>query len=182
MLWAHHREVISALADHARDLLKAKLGTSLPPVAVIDGSTNLDRRTEYVDALQAKHLGVLVCQITAAGVGLTLTACANPVFVESDWTAQLMSQAEDRHHRPGQDRGVTLTALCATGTLDEHVVKVRNKKEDVASLVVGDRVGRATRDDDHDTSGALAPWELLAEVVQRVQQARHKPRRGRRAA
>ncbi|HEY5878920.1 MAG TPA: DEAD/DEAH box helicase [Nakamurella sp.] len=182
VLWAHHREVISALADHARDLLEAKLGTSLPPVAVIDGSTSLDRRTEYVDALQAKHLGVLVCQITAAGVGLTLTACANPVFVESDWTAQLMSQAEDRHHRPGQDRGVTLTALCATGTLDEHVLKVRNTKEDVASLVVGDRAGRATRDNDHDTSSAFAPWELLAEVVQRVQQARHRPRRSRRAA
>ena len=182
VLWAHHREVISALADHARDLLRSRLGTGLPPVAVIDGSTGLDRRTEYVDALQARHLGVLVCQITAAGVGLTLTACASPLFVESDWTAQMMSQAEDRHHRPGQDRGVTLTALCATGTLDEHVVKVRNRKEDVASLVVGDRAGRATRDAGHDTSGALPPWELLAEVVHRVQRARHRSRRSRRAA
>ena len=182
VLWAHHREVISALAEHSGDLLRSRLGTGMPPVAVIDGSTGLDRRTEYVDALQARHLGVLVCQITAAGVGLTLTACASPLFVESDWTAQMMSQAEDRHHRPGQDRGVTLTALCATGTLDEHVVKVRNRKEDVASLVVGDRAGRATRDAGHDTSGAHPPWELLAEVVHRVQRARHRSRRGRRAA
>ncbi|GAA3635340.1 DEAD/DEAH box helicase [Microlunatus ginsengisoli] len=181
VLWAHHRDVITALAGHAGKLLRVWVGTTDPPVGVIDGSTGLDERTRLVDQLQAHRLGVLVCQITAAGVGLTLTACAEPLFVESDWTAQLMSQAEDRHHRPGQTRGVTLTALCATGTLDEHVIKVRNAKDDLTAKVVGDRRGRATRDDTFDGSDAPAPWQLLAGIVADVA-ARRRPGRARHCA
>lgn len=176
VLWAHHRTVISALADQASQLLTTKLGTRLPPVGVIDGATSIDRRAELVADLQAHRLGVLICQIAAAGVGLTLTACASPLFVESDWTAQMISQAEDRHHRPGQTRGVTLTAMCAIGTLDEHMIKVRYRKEDDTALVVGDREGRATRDPDHDTTTASPPWQILAEMVDEAIDRRSRKR------
>ncbi len=153
----------------------------MPPVGVIDGSTGLNRRTLLVDELQSSPPGCLVCQITAAGVGLTLTACANPLFVESDWTAQLMSQAEDRHHRPGQDRGVTLTALCATGSLDEHVVKVRNRRRTGPSPGGRRPLGAGDAGRRHDNKRGRAV-ERLAEVAHRVRRARHRSRRGRRAA
>ena len=56
--------------------------------------------------------------ITAAGVGLTMTAASLVVFAECSWDIGKLRQAEDRAHRIGQQGSVLVQYCLADGTLD----------------------------------------------------------------
>lgn len=113
--WAIHRDVIAGLAD---GLAAAVKGVR---VEVIDGSTPRGERDRIVAAFQAGQVDVLVAQMVAAGVGLTLTASSDVLFIETDWTPAVVVQAEDRAHRIGTRRSVQVSTLVAEGTLDGHI-------------------------------------------------------------
>ena len=130
LVWAHHKEVIAALHQTAVD---AGVETG-----VIAGGISTSERDRLVDGFQAGRIPVLVCSITAAGVGITLTRGANAIFVESDWTPALMLQAMDRQHRIGQTKDVHAEILLALGTLDEHIQGTLAKKGDTLEVILGD--------------------------------------------
>jgi SWI/SNF-related matrix-associated actin-dependent regulator 1 of chromatin subfamily A len=92
--------------------------------------------TRLVDDFQAGKIPVLVCSISAAGVGITLTKASDMLFVETDWTPALITQAEDRCHRIGQEKHVICTTLIASGTLDEHIQSVLRKKAQILDAVM----------------------------------------------
>lgn len=120
--WCIHTEVIHQLAD--------KLTHMLPHATVRTyyGATSKAERDETVRAFQAGKVDVLIAQITAAGVGLTLTRAQDALFVETEWTPALVTQAEDRIHRITQTSPVTITTLIAQGTLDPVIHKVLTSK------------------------------------------------------
>lgn len=130
LVWAHHKDVIAALHETA---VKAGVKTG-----VIAGGITTKERDALVDGFQAGEIPVLVCSITAAGVGITLTRGSNAIFVESDWTPALMLQAMDRQHRIGQTRDVHAEILLALGTLDEHIQGTLAKKGETLEVILGD--------------------------------------------
>ncbi|SDH32732.1 Helicase conserved C-terminal domain-containing protein [Microbacterium sp. 77mftsu3.1] len=130
LVWAHHKEVIAALHETA---IKANVATG-----VIAGGISANERDRLVDGFQAGTIPVLICSITAAGVGITLTRGSNAIFVESDWTPALMLQAMDRQHRIGQTKDVHAEILLALGTLDEHIQGTLAKKGETLEVILGD--------------------------------------------
>ncbi|MGO1851812.1 MAG: DEAD/DEAH box helicase [Microbacteriaceae bacterium] len=113
LVWTHHQEVTAAMAE--------AVPASVGRVGVIRGGTSAKERDELVDLFQDGRIAVLVCSITAAGVGITLTRAQDALFVESDWTPALIEQAEDRANRIGSTENLQVTTLVAEGTLDEHI-------------------------------------------------------------
>lgn len=123
VVFAHHLDVIGAIADGLR-----KYG-----VVTLTGDTPAAARQEAVDAFQSDpKVRVFVGSITAAGLGLTLTAAHVVVFAELDWVPANVTQAEDRCHRIGQQDSVLVQHLVLAGSIDAHVARVIVDKQDVA--------------------------------------------------
>lgn len=156
LVWAHHKDVIAALHETAK---KAKVATG-----VIAGGISDTERMRLVDAFQAGKIPVLICSITAAGVGITLTRSSNAIFVESDWTPALMLQAMDRLHRIGQTRDVHAEILLALGTLDEHIQGTLAKKGETLQAILGDDSNSVAVGQDMDRD-LMNLKEVMAELV-----------------
>lgn len=86
---------------------------------LITGDTTPDQRAAYVRSFQEGQLRVMLC--TSAGAeGITLTAARILVFLQRFWSSIKNTQAADRVHRIGQERGVEIITFATMGTVDEH--------------------------------------------------------------
>lgn len=95
----------------------------------ITGETPINKRQEIVDTFQAnENEKVIVLNLKAAGVGLTLTSASNVVFAELGWTWAEHEQAEDRSHRIGQKNSVNVYYLLGENTIDLQIYDLIQKK------------------------------------------------------
>jgi SWI/SNF-related matrix-associated actin-dependent regulator of chromatin subfamily A-like protein 1 len=135
VVFAVHRKMIEALD---RRLEGGKH-------VVIDGQVGGRLRKAAVDQFQRDpSTRVLIGNVKAAGVGLTLTAASNVAFAELYWTPGAMTQAEDRCHRIGTTSTVWAHYLVAHGTIEERLCKAIQEKQATIRTVLD---GGAEEDD-----------------------------------
>lgn len=121
-----HRAVVKAFKER----FAGRLAT------VVGGQTSRTRQAQ-VDAFETDPgIGLLVGDLRAAGHGFTLAAASQVIFVDYAWTPAEHLQAEDRAHRIGQARSVTVTYLSAVGTIDEDVEQLLAEKLEVAGRLI----------------------------------------------
>lgn len=119
VVFAHHKTVVKQLADKYGGLR-------------ISGDTELSARQAAVDTFQNDpSKRVIVLNIKAGGVGLTLTAASDVLFVEQAWTPGEHDQAEDRCHRYGQKNNVQIYYMLAADTIDEHIYDLIQQKRKI---------------------------------------------------
>jgi SNF2 family DNA or RNA helicase len=127
VVFAVHKFVIDALMIH--------FGTQI--AVKIDGSTPMADRQRAVDIFQHNpECRLFVGNIVAAGVGITLVAASNLVFLELGWSPSVMDQAADRIHRIGQKFSVNIYYLLASGTIEEQIAQLLDKKRKVVDAVM----------------------------------------------
>lgn len=90
------------------------------------------------------YLDVIMCSITSAGFGLTLTRAREMFFLERAWRPGDLVQAEDRIYRIGTKNDVTITYYDGAGTLD---MMLRSMLVDKQSTVAGVIDGRDFNDE-----------------------------------
>ena len=125
------------------------------PYFVISGKTDALQRDEYMKAFQTSEgfrIGLL--SITAAGVGLTLTAAKVVVFTELLFGPNDHFQAEDRAHRLGQKSAVNIFYLIQPKTTDDINFGMIRKKDRESGIMLD---GHAT----HLQSRRVAASSLL---------------------
>lgn len=127
VVFAHHKEVVGQLCDK----LKA-FG-----VRRITGATPAKQRDENIQAFQTDpSVRVIVCNIKAGGVGATLTAAAEVVFVELSGIPGYNAQAADRIRRIGQTRQCRVRFIALAGTSDEQLVPVIRQRAKMITEVL----------------------------------------------
>ena len=108
-----------------------------PNSLVIDGSTPGNRRQEIVREYQSNpKRQLLIGNIKAAGVGLTLTAASDCLFLELPWTPADLRQAIDRLHRIGQENPVTAWFMLVQDSVETKIMDVLDGKAKVLSKVL----------------------------------------------
>ncbi|HWB65743.1 MAG TPA: DEAD/DEAH box helicase [Mycobacteriales bacterium] len=102
--------------------------------ASIRGNQTTKVRQQNIDAfVNDDDVQVIVCSLTAAGVGINLQVASNVVLGELSWTAAEQTQAIDRVHRIGQDRPVTAWRIIAAQTVDARVADLIGTKQSLAA-------------------------------------------------
>jgi SNF2 family DNA or RNA helicase len=76
---------------------------------------------------------IVVCSLTAAGVGLNLQVASNLVLAELSWTDAEQTQAIDRIHRIGQSEPVTAWRVIAAQTIDATIAGLIDSKSGLAA-------------------------------------------------
>jgi SNF2 family DNA or RNA helicase len=102
--------------------------------ASIRGDQTARVRQKSIDAFtNDPDVHVVVCSLTAAGVGLNLQVASNVVLAELSWTAAEQTQAIDRVHRIGQDQPVTAWRVIAAQTIDARIAELIDDKAGLAA-------------------------------------------------
>jgi SWI/SNF-related matrix-associated actin-dependent regulator of chromatin subfamily A containing DEAD/H box 1 len=107
----------------------------------LDGSTKVDERQDMIDQFHKEEDITVFLLSTKAGTppashartdlggfGINL-ACANVVIIfDGSFNPHDDKQAEDRAHRVGQTREVTVIRLVTKDTIEEHILHLANTK------------------------------------------------------
>ena len=108
------------------------------PVLWLHGGLSKTRRDELVDRFQNDTEPMLfLLSLKAAGTGLNLTAANHVIHVDRWWNPAVEDQATDRAFRIGQSRNVQVRKFICTGTLEEKIDAMIERKKALASSVVG---------------------------------------------
>ncbi len=100
----------------------------------IRGDQTPKSRQRNIDAfVNDPDVSVVVCSLTAAGVGLNLQAASNVVLAELSWTDAEQTQAIDRIHRIGQEEPVTAWRIIAAQTIDTKIAELIDRKAGLAA-------------------------------------------------
>jgi len=125
VVFGWHRNDVDWVAEMFADGLKIQGG-----MGDADKQAAVDRFQTSDDAR------VISCSIKAAGIGITLTAASDVLFIEQGWNPADMDQAADRCHRIGQKDSVTVYTMLCEGTIDERIAKLIDEKRKVVNAVM----------------------------------------------
>ncbi|KAJ4710236.1 Protein CHROMATIN REMODELING [Melia azedarach] len=126
---AGHRVLIFSQWTSMLDILEWTLDVIGVTYRRLDGSTQVTERQDIVDAFN-NDTSIFACLLStrAGGQGLNLTGADTVVIHDMDFNPQIDRQAEDRCHRIGQTKPVTIYRLVTKGTVDENVYEIAKRK------------------------------------------------------
>lgn len=120
----------------------------------LDGQTR--NRSELVARFQSENgPPVFLISLKAGGYGLNLTAADVVIHLDPWWNPAVEDQANDRAHRIGQVRPVTVYRLLTRGTVEEAVLRLQERKRSLVEAI------------DESGGGDPAGWSMadLCELV-----------------
>lgn len=95
----------------------------------IHGEVKNDERQKIVDEINNGDLRCVVCQQQTAGFGLNITGANVAIYFSNDWSLQNRQQSEDRIHRIGQTKSVTIVDIVHKHTLEENIIAALKTKK-----------------------------------------------------
>jgi SWI/SNF-related matrix-associated actin-dependent regulator 1 of chromatin subfamily A len=134
LLPAGHRILLFSQWTQILDVLQDALQAKSYLWCRLDGSSKVEDRQSIIDEFNTNtSIGVFLISTRAGGVGINLTSADTVIIHDVDFNPQIDKQAQDRCHRVGQTKPVTVYRLVAVGTVDESVFECASRKEALAN-------------------------------------------------
>ncbi|XP_076802366.1 transcription termination factor 2-like isoform X3 [Clavelina lepadiformis] len=106
--------------------------------AVIEGSVSARKRMDLVDEFNRNPSKpkVMLVSLQAGGVGLNLVGGNHLFLLDLHWNPALEKQAFDRIYRVGQKKNVFVHKFVVSGTVEEQILQLQEKKINIAKAVM----------------------------------------------
>ncbi|XP_053317562.1 SWI/SNF-related matrix-associated actin-dependent regulator of chromatin subfamily A containing DEAD/H box 1 [Spea bombifrons] len=109
----------------------------------LDGKTQISERINLIDEYNTDmDIFVFLLSTKAGGLGINLTSANVVILHDIDCNPYNDKQAEDRCHRVGQTKEVTVIRLIGKGTIEESMLKISQQKlrleQDMTTADTGD--------------------------------------------
>ncbi len=131
-------------------LLEAHLAKAGIPHQFLHGGTPVREREAMVSRFQAGEAPVFLLSLKAGGTGLNLTRADHVIHFDRWWNPAVEEQATDRAYRIGQTKPVQVHRLITTGTVEERVAELLQRKRALADAVLGGGEAALTELDDDE--------------------------------
>ena len=103
----------------------------------LDGSTAVRERQVLIDEFNANtEIPVFLLSTKAGGLGINLTAADTVIMHDLDFNPENDKQAQDRCHRIGQQKQVTVYKLVCTDSVDEDIFNMGERKSKLSSAIL----------------------------------------------
>jgi superfamily II DNA or RNA helicase len=116
------------------DLIKPELRKADIPFVELTGATR--DRNDPVERFQRGEVPVFLISLKAGGRGLNLTAADTVIHYDPWWNPAAENQATDRAHRIGQDKPVFVYKLIAADTVEERILELQRRKDNLAAATI----------------------------------------------
>ncbi|WVZ86747.1 hypothetical protein U9M48_033483 [Paspalum notatum var. saurae] len=157
-----HRVLIFSQWTTMLDILEWALEVIGVAYRRLDGGTPVTERQTIVDTFNNDR-SIFACLLStrAGGQGLNLIGADTVIIHDMDFNPQMDRQAEDRCHRIGQQKPVTIYRLVTKDSVDENIYEIARRKLvlDAAILQSGAELDNST-DVPEQTMG-----EILASIL-----------------
>ena len=120
---------VAAAAKHLQEFNPLTLTGDMPQ----------DRRTVVIDRFKTSdEHKVMVLSLRAGGLGLNLQEASYVFHLDRWWNPAIERQAEDRTHRIGQTVKVNVIKYSCTGTIEERIDQILERKQDLFDQIIDD--------------------------------------------
>ncbi|CAN6464118.1 unnamed protein product [Victoria cruziana] len=158
---AGHRVLIFSQWTTMLDILEWALDVIGVTYSRLDGSTQVAERQTIVDRFN-NDISIFACLLStrAGGQGLNLTGADTVIIHDMDFNPQMDRQAEDRCHRIGQTKPVTVYRLVTKETVDENIYQIAKRKLILDAAVLESGVDLASENE--------MPEKTMAEILSSI--------------
>ena len=136
IIWCHWR--------HDIENVLAAVTKEYGPRSVVTyyGDTSTEDRQKAIREIQNPDSEVrfLIGTPQTGGYGITLTEANIMIYFSNGYDLEKRTQSEARINRIGQKRKMTYIDIIAEDTVDERIVKALNKKQNIASEIMGEEL------------------------------------------
>ncbi|XP_058445908.1 SWI/SNF-related matrix-associated actin-dependent regulator of chromatin subfamily A containing DEAD/H box 1 homolog [Malaya genurostris] len=124
-----HRVLIFSQFVMMLDIIEMYLAIRKYGYLRLDGQTAVTERQELIDQYtQDSNIFIFLLSTRAGGLGINLTAADTVIIHDIDFNPYNDKQAEDRSHRMGQTKPVTIYKLISEGTIEEGMLMIAQEK------------------------------------------------------
>jgi SNF2 family DNA or RNA helicase len=115
------------------DNIDKELGRHQISAMKITSSMNCLKRFGAIEKFQNNGYTALVAGLNVLNRGYTITKANHVIICDLEYQPESTEQAEDRVHRTGQEKPVTVTYLLSKDTIDELMLEVITQKREAIS-------------------------------------------------
>lgn len=132
-----HKVLIFTQMSKMLDLFEFSLNVFHMTYVRLDGATRPDLRQKLVERFNNDpKIFCFISSTRSGGIGINLTGADCVVFYDTDWNPAMDKQAQDRCHRIGQTRNVTIYRLISEHTIEENILLKNMQKRKLDEFIM----------------------------------------------